>query len=128
MNGFIHEFFKIIFAQPEQLKHFCDPKVLLHWRGGYLAHGVDELIVFCQDQHQYFPDLKFDIQTIIIDNTDIAVRVIQRGTMKKSWSGLRNIGATFSVAESFFFKLKEGKIIEIWPLVDLDDKKMQIKF
>ena len=122
------EFFEVFFKDSKKLKNFCHPDVRLHWRKGLLADGLEALIKFGNAHNVCFPDMVFDIQDILVEGNKVAVRLIQSGTLKAEWGGFTNFGAKFTdVAECMFFTLEDGLIIDIWPLLDIDDKVNQIK-
>lgn len=119
-------FLDIFFTQPELLDEYCDPEITLHWRGEPLIEGLKNLQSFSQQQMMCFKDFLFKIEDCLEQGDKVAVRLTQTGRLKSQWEGCDKIGASFEVAETMFFQFKDQKILHIWPLLDMDEKKRQL--
>lgn len=64
------------------------------------------------------PDLHFDIQLLISNNTYIASRLGFDCTPQKDFLGLHINGKKVSFTENVFYQFKEGKIEQVWSVID----------
>ncbi|GGA75422.1 hypothetical protein GCM10011369_16620 [Neiella marina] len=123
----VSRFFDVFFADSQQLQQLCSQDVTLHFRGSAIARGLTELIEFGIGQHQCFPNLQFDVQTILVDGNKAAARLIQRGTHQHEWDGISACGQSFEVEEMMFFDIDNGRIQAIYPMLDLELKRQQLR-
>jgi predicted ester cyclase len=65
------------------------------------------------------PDLYFDVQLIVVCGDQIACRLFYDCTPQSEWLGLRPNGESISFAEHVFYKFRDGKIYEVWSLLDV---------
>ena len=72
------------------------------------------------------PDLYFDVNLLVADEDMIACRLNFNCTPVKEFMGIMVNGKKVSFSEHVFYKLKEGKIIEVWSLIDKDAIRDQI--
>ncbi len=64
------------------------------------------------------PDLHFNIQLLVADPPFIASRLAFVCTPKGTFLGLPVNGKTVSFAENVFYQFREGKIAEVWSVID----------
>ncbi|AMH43675.1 MULTISPECIES: ester cyclase [Burkholderiaceae] len=64
------------------------------------------------------PDLHFNIQLLVADPPFIASRLAFACTPKGTFLGLPVNGRTVSFAENVFYQFREGKIAEVWSVID----------
>lgn len=64
------------------------------------------------------PDLYFDIQLLISSNAYIASRLHFDCTPQKDFLGLHINGKKISFTENVFYQFKEGKIEQVWSVID----------
>jgi predicted ester cyclase len=64
------------------------------------------------------PDLYFDVHLLVISGDQIACRLNFHCTPKGEFLGLRPNGKSISFSEHVFYRLREGKIYEVWSLLD----------
>lgn len=58
------------------------------------------------------------VETVLQDNDDVAVRLSFQATHIGSWRGIEPSGRQATVKGFRFFKLRDGKIIAHWALLD----------
>ncbi|MCM2679890.1 ester cyclase [Echinimonas agarilytica] len=122
----VRSFLKVFFKDSEQLRMLCVPSVKLHFRGGLLADGIEELVKFGQQQNKCFPDIEFNVQHVIAERDAAAVRLTQSGHHRHLWNGISAQGYAFEVDEMVFFEIKDHRIVQIWPMLDLELKRAQL--
>ena len=64
------------------------------------------------------PDLRFEIRLLVVDGDQIACRLHFDCTPQGEFLGLTPNGRRISFAEHVFYRLREGKIGEVWSLID----------
>ena len=65
------------------------------------------------------PDLYFDVRLIVVGDDQIACRLFYNCTPQSEWLGLQPNGKSISFAEHVFYKFRDGKIYEVWSLLDV---------
>jgi predicted ester cyclase len=65
------------------------------------------------------PDLYFDVHLIVVGGDQIACRLFYNCTPQSEWLGLQPNGKSISFAEQVFYKFRDGKIYEVWSLLDV---------
>ena len=65
-----------------------------------------------------FPDLYLTIEEMVAEGDRVALRLRAKGTHKGEGFGISPSGKTLDLAEWFFMRLSDGKIIEYWYLRD----------
>ena len=64
------------------------------------------------------PDLHFNIQLLMVDPPFIASRLAFTCAPKGTFLGLPVNGRTVSFGENVFYQFREGKIVEVWSVID----------
>ncbi len=119
-------FLNHVFSNPEEIRSVCDSDVKLYWMEKPMVSGIEGLIKFAFQQIKCFSDFRFHIQDYVIGDDKIAVRLMQSGKLNATWENIGNLGASFHVGETMFFHFNGDKISEIWPLINMEEKKRQL--
>jgi predicted ester cyclase len=64
------------------------------------------------------PDLYFNVHLLVVDGDQIACRLNFECTPQGEFLGLQPNGKSISFSEHVFYRLREGKIYEVWSLLD----------
>jgi predicted ester cyclase len=64
------------------------------------------------------PDLHFDIAQLVCEPPRVATRLRFRCTPKGSFLGLAVNGRTVSFTENVFYEFRDGKVAEVWSVID----------
>lgn len=64
------------------------------------------------------PDLHFDIQLLVADKDHVAARLAFHCTPKGEFLGLAVNGKKVAFSENVFYAFREGKIVEVWSVID----------
>ena len=64
------------------------------------------------------PDLYFDVHLLVVNGSQIACRLNFECTPQSEFLGLRPNGKLISFSEHVFYKFRDGKIYEVWSLLD----------
>ena len=97
----------------ELVRHSADQPV---------SRGLDAYKQFWVVSRAAFPDWKETVEHVIASGDLVATKVTIRGTMTGSWKGPRGTlpptGKSLEVPCAVFFRIAEGKIVEIWSYYD----------
>lgn len=72
------------------------------------------------------PDFQWEIQDILANDQKAAVRLTISGTPQAEWRGVAPTGKSMKVAEHAFYTFSEGKIADVWFLVDVPSIRAQL--
>jgi predicted ester cyclase len=75
---------------------------------------VDDLFVVVNA----FPDYRWEIQRILVDDPWIAVHFVDTGTHLGPWRGVPPTGRAVSTDEFAMYRLEQGRIAEVWVTAD----------
>jgi predicted ester cyclase len=65
------------------------------------------------------PDLRHEVQEVIVDGGVEMARVVVTGTMAASFAGLQGSGHSFRIDQAVITHLHDGKVIEAWEIADI---------
>lgn len=66
-----------------------------------------------------FPDLRFEVQDAIAERDMVWVRSIVSGTHRGTFRGHPPTGNRFEIWQLDAYRLKDGKIVEHWDMIDI---------
>jgi predicted ester cyclase len=74
-----------------------------------------------------FPDVHMDVIELIAEGDKVVGRFACSGTHRGEWRGHPPTGRRFErVDEVYFFRLRDGRIVEAWGLEDTADRLRQL--
>jgi predicted ester cyclase len=80
--------------------------------------GLSGYRAMLERDFEAIPDLHFDIQLLISDPPYIASRLGFNCTPKGAFLGLPVNGRKVSFCENVFYEFRDGKIVEVWSVID----------
>ncbi|MEW1847750.1 ester cyclase [Nonomuraea angiospora] len=86
-------------------------------RGGGAA-GPEALRQIARYLRSALPDLRFDIEDLIAEGDRVASRWTLRGTHEGDFFGFPPTGKPLEVRACVIFRMENGKVAEIWPVID----------
>ncbi|MHC2333753.1 ester cyclase [Bradyrhizobium sp. USDA 4454] len=97
-----------------QLGQFVDDDVCHNGRRIGLS-GYREMLEkdFCD-----IPDLRFNVALLIADASHVASRLAFNCSPKATFLGLNVNGRRIAFAENVFYQFRDGKIVEVWSVID----------
>lgn len=76
---------------------------------------------------QIFPDFTASVEELFeLDEERVLTRVTYRGTQNGTWAGIPPLGKTFEVIGIDIFRVRAGRIVELWHAVDHYDMAVQL--
>lgn len=76
---------------------------------------------------QAFPDVHMAVVDLVAEGDKVAARFTCSATQHEEWQGHVPNGRRFeNVAEVYFFRFRDGKIVDVWGLEDNLDRMTQL--
>ncbi len=97
---------------------FLDPHVVVHAPMGLSTIGPEAEKQVWREALAAMPDLRHDIQDVVSEGSVVAARAVVTGTMSGEFAGVSARGRSFRVDQGLFARVREGKIVEAWEIVD----------
>jgi predicted ester cyclase len=72
------------------------------------------------------PDLRHDVQEVVVDGDLEMARVVVTGTMASSFAGVEGSGHSFRIDQAVITHLRDGKVIEAWEIADIAALRAQV--
>ena len=85
---------------------------------GLSTNGAAAEKAVWQEALDAMPNLRHDIQDVIVAGDTIAARAVVTGTQEKDFGGIRSSGKSFTIDQALFARVRDDRIIEAWEIVD----------
>ena len=72
------------------------------------------------------PDLRHDVQEVVVDSDVEMARVVVTGTIAASFAGVEGSGRNFRIDQAVITHLRDGKVIEAWEIADIAALRAQV--
>lgn len=93
--------------------------VVVHAPAGLSTVGLESERESWRKAKLAMPDLHHEFVDVLSSPTIVAARTIVTGTMHGSYGGLSAEGRSFKVDQAVFAHVRDGKIAELWEIVDV---------
>ena len=80
--------------------------------------GLSGYRAMLEQNFRDIPDLHFDVQLLVADPPCVASRLAFDCTPRAAFMGLAVNGRRVSFAENVFYQYRDGKIAEVWSVID----------
>jgi steroid delta-isomerase-like uncharacterized protein len=80
--------------------------------------GLSGYVRMLEKDFEQIPDLRFHIDKLISDPPHVAARLDFACTPKGDFLGLPVNGRRISFAENVIYEFRDGKIVEVWSVID----------
>lgn len=88
--------------------------VLFHYAGSPRRMGRDEMGAIVLRWREAFPDLRMEIDELIVEDDLAAARITLSGTHEGPWAGAAPTGRRVQMALMMMFRFEDGKLVELW--------------
>ncbi len=88
--------------------------------------GPDGFISYMHAVHDALADYTCVIQHLVVSDDEVAAKMRFHGTHQAPFFGREATGKSIEWAGAAFFKMREGRIAELWVLGDIDAVKQQL--
>lgn len=92
--------------------------VVVHAPAGLSTVGLENERESWRKAKLAIPDLHHEFLDVLSSPTLVAARTVVTGTMRGSYGGLSAQGRSFRVDQAVFAHVRDGKIAELWEIVD----------
>lgn len=113
-------------ASDAAIDEFCDPALIDH----NAPHGdqatLDDFKEKIAGMRAIFPDLEEDMKDIIADGDTVATRWVLTGSLQQDFMGVTASGQAINVEGMNVYRLKDGRVTDIWTQFDAVGLMQQI--
>jgi len=102
----------------DQFSALLDQAVAVHAPFGLSTRGLEAERESWRQAKAAIPDLRHDFQAVICEGTFESGRCVVTGTLRGEYGGFRAEAAPFRVDQAVFARIQDGKIVELWEIVD----------
>ena len=95
------------------LRELIAENAAFHIRGHTFPTNAEDLQRIVIGWHETIADFHFEIQDMVVERDRVAVRLTLSGTHQGPWQGIPAAGTQVSVTAMMFFRLADGKVMEI---------------
>jgi steroid delta-isomerase-like uncharacterized protein len=104
----------------------ADARVHSMTPGVVAGSGLDYLKARAASLLKAFPDVKFVIEEFVQQGDRLAARVTLEGTHQADFAGIPTTGKRMKVYDFAMYRIAEGKITDIWSLIDMQAMRDQL--
>jgi steroid delta-isomerase-like uncharacterized protein len=104
----------------------CQPDALIRTPLPIQATGPQAVKVVFATLHRAFPDLRVTIDDLIEEGDKVVARQTVTGTHQGEYMGLPPTGKSVTYDEIFILRFANGRIAEIWGVVDVLSQMKQL--
>jgi len=101
-------------------------EVVVHAPLGLSTTNVEDEKRVWSDALSAIPDLRHDIQEVVVDGNVEVARVVVTGTMAAGFAGIEGAGRAFRFDQAVITHLLEGKVAEAWEIADIAALRAQV--
>lgn len=104
--------------QYDALREVLTLGVITHAAGGSTLTGLEALEASWRTAHQGLSQLRHQVVELVVGSNLVAARVSVTGVHTGSFLGVPPTGATIQVDQALFARIEDGRIDELWEIVD----------
>ena len=102
------------------------PNAVIHAPLGLSTASVAEEKAVWRDALAAMPDLRHEVQEVVVDGDVEMARVVVTGTLATGFAGLEGSGRSFSIDQAVITHLRDGKVLEAWEIADIAAFRAQV--
>jgi predicted ester cyclase len=93
--------------------------VRVHAPLGLSTTGIEEEKEVWRAALRAMPDLRHEVQDVVVGHATVAVRTVVTGTLVGAFGGIEATGHPFRIDQAVFALARDGKLAEIWEIADV---------
>lgn len=105
-------------GQLERFRELLQDDVIVHAPFGLSTVGLEAETASWQRALAAMPDLRHDFQIVMNEGEMESARCVATGTLCGTYGGISGNGKSFTVDQALFARTRDGKIAELWEIVD----------
>ncbi len=110
----------------EAFDELLHPDAVIHAPAGLSTTSADEEKAVWRDAVAAMPDLRHDVQEVVVDGDVEMARVVVTGTLTASFGGVEGTGRSFRIDQAVITHLRDGKVVEAWEIADIAALRAQV--
>ncbi len=95
------------------------PDAVVHAPAGLSTESAADEKALWKDALAAMPDLRHDVQEVVVEGDVEMARVVVTGTLKAAFAGVQGSGRSFQIDQAVIAHLRDGKIAEAWEIADI---------
>ena len=99
---------------------------VVHAPAGLSTTSADEEKSVWQEALTAMPDLRHEVQEVVVEGDVEMARVIVTGTLVGAFGGIQGTGRSFRIDQAVITHLRDGKIAEAWEIADVAALRDQV--
>jgi steroid delta-isomerase-like uncharacterized protein len=103
------------------------PDVVVHAPAGLSTESADAEKQVWREAVAAMPDLRHDVQEVVVDGDVEMARVVVTGTMRAEFGGVPGTGRRFRMDQAVIAHLRDGKVEEAWEIADVAALRLQVE-
>ncbi len=121
--GTARSLLRVLFAAGDagEVERFHDllrADVVVHAPFGLSTTGVAAEQVSWRRARDAIPDLHHHFEAVVVDEGFEAARCVVTGTLNGTYGGFSGTGRSFRIDQALFARTRDGKLAELWEIVD----------
>jgi len=110
----------------DSFEDYLHTDVIVHAPAGLSTVGIADEKVSWRRAKAVIPDLHHEFLELLSEGSTVAARCIASGTLHGTLGRLSAQGRHFSIAQALFAHVCDGKIDELWEIVDTESLLRQL--
>ena len=102
------------------------PDAVVHAPAGLSTASIEEEKAVWQEALASMPDLRHEVQEVVVGGNIEMARVVVTGTMRASFAGIEGSGRSFRIDQAVITHLRDGKVAEAWEIADIAALRAQL--
>ena len=102
------------------------PDAVIHAPLGLSTTSRDAEKAVWKDALAAMPDIRHDVQEVVVDGDVEMARVVVTGTIARSFAGVEASGRSFRIDQAVITHLRDGKVFEAWEIADIAALRAQV--
>jgi ketosteroid isomerase-like protein len=105
---------------------FMHDDVVVHAPAGLSTRGLDSEKESWRNAVLTMAGLRHEFVDVLVTPSLEAARTVVTGTFRGTYGGLSAQGREFRIDQAVFAHIRDGKIAELWEIVDVDSLREQL--
>ncbi|HUR14250.1 MAG TPA: ester cyclase [Mycobacteriales bacterium] len=102
----------------DSFEDYLHHDLVVHAPLGLSTKGIDEERAVWRDALAAMPGIRHAIQEVVVQGDTVVARVVVTGVHEGDFAGIPRTGRSFTIDQVLFAHLRDGKIVELWEIVD----------
>ena len=105
-------------GEVDSFDRYLHADVVIHAPMGLSGVGIDDERRVWREATSAMPDLRHEIQDVVVAGDTVAARAVVTGTLRGTFAGVTADGRSFRIDQAVFVRLRDGKAAEAWEIAD----------